>query len=68
MTVAAIYRNGVFVPTESVALPENAQVRVVTVQAPGTGKSAWERHALHLGGDPPADFKSSVPEMESPVE
>lgn len=66
MSVAVVYRNGVFVPIEKVDLPEESPAIVVAIGRPGAGKSAWERHAFGRKAVMAPDFKDPIPEMEDP--
>ena len=68
MSVAAVYRNGVFVPTEKVDLPEESPVTVVVPAArEQDGKSAWERHAFGRKVYMAPDFDAPLPEFEDPT-
>lgn len=68
MSVAVVYRNGVFVPIEKVDLPEESPGVEVALGQAGPRKSAWERHAPGIGGDTRPDFKEPIPEMEADLE
>lgn len=50
MTIAAIYKNGVFVPTEKVELPEHALVRVEPVADHSDSVAALRERGWGRGG------------------
>jgi Protein of unknown function DUF104 len=73
MTIAAIYRNGVFEPLERVELAENKRVDIdVREHAEPSGtpkpKSLWELGGQRLLGLPGPDFKELGPEWKEYVE
>ena len=67
MSVAVVYRNGVFVPTEKIDLPEESPAIVVAIGQPATRKSAWERHAFGRKVYMAPDFDAPLPEFEDPI-
>lgn len=77
MTIAAIFRNGVFEPLERVELEENKRVEIDVHDSGGgahtspheaTTRAGWRRFSLGLMAPPGPDFKELGPEWKEYTE